>query len=93
VLHDGCFANSTAGWTVLREPRIPVNYKDLPNYCRIAARLKPSDDSDIRIELWLPPASTWNGKFMRIGNGGWVFSQEMGLPLTRGYAVAAHGQR
>src|SRR6059036_3765533 len=31
-------------------------------FCRIAATLKPSSDSDIKIELWMP-ASNWNGKF------------------------------
>jgi feruloyl esterase len=69
-----------------------VPYKDLPTFCRIEAMLTPSNDSDIKIEVWLPPASAWNGKFMGIGNGGWggrIYEDRMGLPLTRGYAVAA----
>src|SRR5258708_33705035 len=32
----------------------------LPAFCRVAATLKPTDDSDIKIEVWLP-ASGWNG--------------------------------
>jgi len=37
---------------------------DLPAFCRVAATLKPSSDSDIKIELWVP-ASNWNGKRFR----------------------------
>src|SRR5262245_29286994 len=37
-------------------------------FCRVAATLKPSSDSDIKIEVWLP-ASNWNGKFLAVGNG------------------------
>ena len=42
----------------------------LPAFCRVAATLRPSSDSDIKIEVWLP-ASGWNGKFEGVGNGGW----------------------
>src|SRR5712691_7316000 len=42
-------------------------YAALPSFCRIAATLKPSSDSDIKIEVWLP-ASGWNGKFQAVGN-------------------------
>src|SRR4051794_13468726 len=33
----------------------------LPAYCRVAATLKPSPDSDIRMKVWMP-AENWNGK-------------------------------
>ena len=36
----------------------------LPAFCRVAATLKPTADSDIKIEVWMP-ASGWNGKFRR----------------------------
>jgi feruloyl esterase len=63
----------------------------LPAFCRIAATLTPTKDSDIRIEVWMP-ASGWNGKFLGTGNGG--ASGAIGYPaladgVTRGYAVAA----
>src|SRR5579864_337929 len=45
-------------------------FKKLPAFCRVAATLKPTTDSDIKIEVWLP-ASGWNGKFQAVGNGGW----------------------
>src|SRR5436190_277226 len=44
----------------------------LPAYCRIAATLTPSSDSDIKVEVWLPAADGWNGKYEAVGNGGWA---------------------
>src|ERR1700687_2402250 len=41
----------------------------LPAFCRVAATLRPSSDSDIKVEVWLP-VSAWNGKFQAVGNGG-----------------------
>ena len=43
---------------------------DLPAFCRVQATLKPSPDSDIKMELWLPEAAKWNGKLRGTGNGG-----------------------
>ena len=47
-------------------------YKDLSEFCRVAATLKPTSDSDIRVEVWLPAARNWNGKFQAVGNGAWA---------------------
>ena len=66
-------------------------YKQLPAFCRVAATLKPSSDSDIKIELWLP-ASNWNGKLQAVGNGGWAGSLNYGAmaeALKRGYATSS----
>ena len=41
--------------------------------------MKPSSDSDIRFEVWLP-ASNWNGKFQGIGNGGYAGAISLGRP-------------
>ena len=49
----------------------PVNYSDLPAFCRVSATLKPTSDSDIQIEVWLP-VSGWNGKYEGVGGGGWA---------------------
>jgi hypothetical protein len=62
-----------------------------PERCEVQAITRPTKDSEIRIELWLP-VSGWNGKYLQIGNGGWAGSiNRVGLigPLRRGYAVAA----
>jgi feruloyl esterase len=65
-------------------------YARLPEFCRVAATLRPSADSDIKIEVWLP-AAQWNGKFQAIGNGGWAGSipyPQMAAALAGGYATA-----
>jgi feruloyl esterase len=69
-----------------------IAYKDLPAFCRVAATMRPSSDSEIKIEVWLPSLEVWNGKFMAVGNGGQageIYYHKMGLPLTLGYAVAS----
>jgi feruloyl esterase len=66
-------------------------FKSLPTFCRVAATLKPTSDSDIKIEIWMPD-SGWNGKFIAVGNGGWagaITYTAMSVPLARGYAVAS----
>lgn len=69
----------------------PNAYARLPAFCRIAGTLRPTPDSDIRFEVWMP-ASNWNGKFVGTGNGVWAGSityQSMAAPLSLGYATAA----
>jgi len=66
-------------------------YADLPQFCRVAATLTPSSDSDIKVEVWLP-ASGWNGKFQAVGNGGWagvISYAAMADALRAGYATAS----
>src|SRR5271154_612440 len=58
-------------------PAPAVTLKDLPAFCRVAATLKPTSDSDIKIEVWLP-ATGWNGKLQAVGNGGWAGSISYG---------------
>jgi feruloyl esterase len=63
----------------------------LPAFCRVASTAKPTGDSEIKVEVWLP-ASGWNGKFQAVGNGGWagtIAYAPMGAALTRGYATAS----
>ncbi len=54
----------------------------LPAYCHVAATLKPSTDSDIRMELYMP-AENWNGKFQMLGNGGWAGSSRASRECSR----------
>src|SRR6516165_6519492 len=69
----------------------PEGFRTLPRFCRVAATLKPTIDSDIKMELWLP-STGWNGKFEAVGNG--AFNGSIGYPammaaLTRGYATSS----
>lgn len=65
-------------------------YDDLPAFCRLQLTMRPSADSDIKVEVWLP-AEGWNGKFVGIGNGIWAGQlsiSQLVEPLSRGYATA-----
>jgi feruloyl esterase len=64
----------------------------LPAFCRVEATARPTSDSDIRFEVWIPPADAWNGKLEGVGNGG--YSGAIGYPamatgLRHGYAVVS----
>jgi len=62
----------------------------VPAFCRIAAILRPSSDSEIAMELWLP--ETWNGKFQFVGGGGWagvISYTALVAAVNEGYATAS----
>ncbi len=63
----------------------------LPPFCRVAGTRRPTSDSDIRFEVWMPE-SNWNGKFVAVGNGAWggaIPYSAMIAPLAKGFATAA----
>lgn len=65
-------------------------YESVPAFCRVAATLTPSKDSDIKIEVWLP-VSGWNQKFQAVGNGGWAGTigyNNLAQGVKDGYATA-----
>ena len=66
-------------------------YKSLPAFCRVVAEAKPTADSDIKLEVWLPAAG-WNGKLQGIGNGGFaglIDYYQIGAAMKKGYASTA----
>ena len=70
-------------------------FNDLPEFCRVQATLKPSSDSDIKMELWMPAGTSWNGKFRGTGNGGLgggaaVNAGALANGVRRGYATAGN---
>ena len=85
VVAAGQFSPQGAGGAV------PAAAAKLPAFCRVAATLTPTRDSDIKIEVWMP-SQGWNGKFLGVGNGGWagnISYPAMAESLGRGYAVAS----
>ncbi len=72
----------------------PYDPKDTTNhvpFCRVTATLKPSGDSNIKIEVWLP-LEGWNGKMMGAGDFGWAGSIMYGgllIGLEHGYATVS----
>ena len=66
-------------------------FGQLPAFCRVAATIRPTSDSEIKIEVWMPAAG-WNGKFMGVGNGGWsgaISYPQLAAAVGRGYASAS----
>jgi len=66
-------------------------FHNLPAFCRVAGTIKPSADSDIRFEVWLP-AANWNGKFQGVGNGGFagdINSDGLADAVRHNYAAAS----
>jgi tannase/feruloyl esterase len=95
VVDAGTFTSPAQDGTVPTRATVET-LRTLPAFCRVVATLRPSDDSDIKTEIWLP-LSGWNGKFQGIGNGGWggsivyTTSTNGGLAdaVARGYAAAS----
>ena len=71
----------------------PQYLNGLPTFCRVTATVTPSADSQIKIEVWLPE-STWTGRFLGLGSGGFggfIDYGSLALRLKAGYAVANTG--
>ena len=80
-----------AGGFSLPEGPAPPLFRNLPAFCRVVAEVKPTKDSDIRMEVWMP-VSGFNGKFRGQGNGGFagVISYDaLAAAVSRGYAAAS----
>jgi len=63
---------------------------ELPAHIRICVTSKPTEKSDIKIEVWLPKEN-WNGRFLGTGNGGLAGSiayWSLISGLKAGFAVA-----
>ena len=50
-----------------------ARFQKLPAFCRVQGVIRPSSDSHIEFEVWLP-SSGWNGKYLGVGNGGFAGS-------------------
>jgi len=80
-----------AGALDLKQEHPDPMLKKLPAFCRVIAVARPSSDSDIKIEVWLP-LTGWNEKFIGQGNGG--FAGEIGYQglesaVLSGFAAGA----
>jgi hypothetical protein len=69
----------------------PARTLQLPAFCRVQGVLRPTRDSNIVFEAWLP-ASGWNGRFLGVGNGGFAGSvgySSLAAAVQDGYAAAS----
>lgn len=87
VVSRGAFTPPTGTVT----PAARQNYDATPAFCRVAATLTPTADSDIKVEVWLP-VEGWNGKLQAVGNGGWagtISYAALATAVRGGYAAAS----
>jgi len=91
VVAAGAFVPPGGGGMLTGGPGGQAVYKSAPAFCRVAAALSPTSDSDIKIEVWLP-VEKWNGKLVGVGNGVWagnIAYSTMAETVAKGYAAAA----
>jgi feruloyl esterase len=72
-------------------PPVGEAVKHVNSFCRVTGVMKPTSDSYIRFEVWLPETN-WNGKYLGVGNGGFAGSigySAMANNVNNGYATAA----
>ena len=62
---------------------------DIPVSCRLVGVVRPTKDSQIGFELWLPDG--WNGRYSQLGNGGFagnIDQPSLANEIRRGNAAA-----
>ena len=72
-------------------PEFFTAFNTLPAFCRVRAVARPSGDSEINIEVWLP-VTGWNGRYIGAGNGSYAGSinyYRLGESLHSGYATSS----
>jgi feruloyl esterase len=83
LVQAGSFASSLP--TVAGRPAVV-----LAAHCEVKAVARPTSDSEIGIEVWLP-VENWNGKYEQLGNGGWagaIHRAPLAGAVRRGFAAA-----
>ena len=68
----------------------PSTSIEVPARCVVKLISRPTSDSEIKIEIWMP-AEKWNGRYMQVGNGGWAGAipvPSIATAMLRGYAAA-----
>jgi len=85
---------AAAPWTTPTNLFAPTGVKVPTSLCRVTGSIKPTSNSDIRFELWMPPTrAAWNGKFSGTaagGSTGVILYSALVDPLQRGYAAMGH---
>jgi Tannase and feruloyl esterase len=82
-------AESVAGGPFVLPPGLPAPSIDVPAFCRVRGEIKPTPDSHINFEVWLP--AQWNGRFEQVGNGGlagYINLLDLAAEMKKGFASA-----
>ena len=67
----------------------PMTLHDVPAFCRVTGVIRPTADSRIGFEVWLP--DQWNGRYLQVGNGGFagvIRYDNLMQGMNKGFAVA-----
>jgi feruloyl esterase len=75
---------------------LSLTFANLPASCRVNAQIKPTEDSDINVEVWLPlpkelSNGRYNGSYLGTGSGGYggdFFDSELAQGINNGFATA-----
>jgi feruloyl esterase len=71
--------------------RVAAVFARLPAFCRVAGVIRPSPESNIKFEVWMP-LQGWNQRFQGVGNGGLagtISYGAMATALAAGYATGS----
>ena len=74
----------------LEGPGLAKPLHDLPEFCRVAGVFRPTADSKIHFEVWMPEKD-WNQRLLGVGNGGFAGSigyEQLAGNLRRGFATS-----
>ena len=86
---EGMAASLGISQTTITRSALVAKTDTVPEYCRVEGTIKPEDASNIKFALNLP-TTTWNGRFLMLGNGGYAGGAlpAGGQGLADGYATA-----
>ncbi len=65
-------------------------FANLPPSCQVSATIKPTADSSINVQVWMPTQG-YNGRYLGTGNGGYAggfFQSELAAGINNGFATA-----
>lgn len=65
-------------------------FTNLPASCQVSATIKPTSDSNINVQVWMP-TQRYNGRYLGTGNGGYAggfFQSELAAGINNGFATA-----
>jgi feruloyl esterase len=91
VIENGTvLASDVVAPGVFTDPK-GFHYGHLPTFCRWRAVLRPSADSNIQMEMWLPTMENWNHKLVGTGHGGFggnISFADLAHMMRLGFAAA-----
>jgi hypothetical protein len=80
-----------AATAVADAPLGPYTLRVMPAFCRVKVTDRPSADSEIKTEVWLPLAG-WDGRYRGFGNGGFAGTlayEQMAAAVKEGAVASA----